>query len=292
VLRRGLQLLGILTVLGCGDPVQLDLFAPGPTPDAQVDEFTASASDGGSPALRAARDAHVGGAIGEDASTGYGGTAQPASLILRYDFSGRGLALVDRVDARPARMLGGAELDGSGTLELDGVDDYVDLPEGTLASLESVTVVAWMVLRAGACRQPLFGFGESKAGPSSTDHAADMRAALAVSLSSCPLKDGGVELPTDGLSSGAFSIARDRSFQIALSYDAARAVKTLYVNGLRVSEGPIRYQLSELGQGAWLGRMPASDDYSRASYDEFRLYDGALTRTEVFELYVRGPDRP
>jgi hypothetical protein len=288
-----LQLLGILTVIGCGDPVQLDLFAPAALPDAQADEFTAPADDGGTPSLRAAHDARVASAIDQDASAGgYGGTAQPASLILRYDFSGRGLALIDRVGARPARMLGGAELDGSGTLALDGVDDYVDLPEGTLASLESVTVVAWMVLREGACRQPLFGFGESKTRLSGSARADDTPAALSVSLSSCPLADGGVEPPTDGLTSGTFSIARDRSFQIALSYDAAHALKTLYVNGLRVSEGPIRYALSELGQGACLGRIPASKDYSRASYDEFRVYDGALTRAQVFELYLRGPDRP
>ena len=291
--RRGLQLLGFLTVIGCGDPVQLDLFAPAALPDAPPDELTAHAADAGTPSLRAARDAQVAGAIDEDAgAAGYGSIAQPASLILRYDFSGRGIALIDQVGARPARVLGGAELDGSGALALDGVDDYVDLPEGTLASLESVTVVAWMVLREGACRQPLFGFGDSKARPSGSDRADDTRAALSVSLSSCPLADGGVELPTDGLTSGAFSIARDRSFQIALSYDAPHALKTLYVNGQRVSDGPVHHALSELGQGAWLGRTPASKEYSRASYDEFRVYDGALTRARVFELYLRGPDRP
>jgi len=304
VLRRAVQLLWILTLNGCGDPVQIDLFAPVPSADAQVDDSTGRVRDAGSkPALRAAPDAQLVRADdadagdtrdfaedADDAGTGLGSVVVPASLILRYDFSGSGALLVDRVGARPARALGGARLDGSGALVLDGVDDYVDLPEGTLASLESVTVVAWLVLGEGGCRQPVFGFGERDAPLESAD---DAPAALAVSLSSCPVEDAGVEPPTGGLVSGSFRIVRNRSFQLALSYDAARSLKTLYVNGVRVSEGPIRYSLAELGNAAWLGRQPARQDaFARASYDEFRVYDGALTRAQVFELHARGPDLP
>lgn len=317
---------------GCGEPVQLDLFAPDPSGprdahtvarDAQTDDGAALRRDAG-PRLSVptgadaqvdplAPEAHepevievvehgdAGESLPDPADAGVDlGSASPATddggtaavkLILRYDFSGTGTELVDRVSAKPARALGGAALDGSGMLALDGVDDYVDLPKGTLSSLDSVTVVTWLVLHEGSCRQPVFGFGERE--PSADASEDEELAALSVSLSSCPAGDAGSEPPPASLTSGTVSIRHDRIFQLALSYDARRLQKTLYVNGALVSQGPIHYALAKLGGPAWLGRVHWKRDYfARGRYDEFRLYDGALTAREIASTYARGADRP
>jgi hypothetical protein len=320
VLRRAAQVLAICGVVGCGEPVQLDLFAPDPrvpddaqaealptgerrdaghrtssslATDAQVVEVPPQPApaieldDAAGPLLPSLPEAGVGESAAGDAG------APEVRLILRYDFSGSsGTELVDRVSAKPARALGGAALDGSGTLSLDGVDDYVDLPEGTLVSLDSVTVVTWLVLRQGGCRQPVFGFGEREAGPDVADDDGE-HAALSVSLSSCPTADAGVDPPPASLTTGSVAIRHDHAFQLALSYDANRSQKTLYVNGVRISEGPIHYALSDLGEHAWLGRVHWKQDYfARGSYDEFRVYDGVLSESQIVNLYERGPDRP
>jgi hypothetical protein len=323
VFRRAAQILAICSVVGCGEPVQLDLFAPDPglPDDAQTSEATGLRRDAGPrPALPTRVDAQVGAPevievievdephdsgqpllphpadAGADVDSGPevldDGGAPAVKLILRYDFSGTGTELVDRVSARPARALGGAKLDGTGMLALDGVDDYVDLPQGTLSSLDSVTVVTWLVLHEGGCRQPVFGFGERE--PSFDAVEDEEYAALSVSLSSCPADDAGTESPPPAsLTSGTVSIWHDRVFQLALSYDAKRRKKTLYVNGVRVSEGPIHYALAELSGRAWLGRVHWKRDYfARGRYDEFRVYDGVLTASQIEDAYLRGADRP
>lgn len=301
--------------------MQLDLFAPDPhgAGDAQAEEVTGVRRDAGpKPSLPTRVDAQVapdaqdavepldagqpllpnpadaGADINTQLEAPDDAGAPAVKLILRYDFSGTGTELVDRVSAKPARALGGAKLDGTGLLALDGVDDYVDLPQGTLTSLDSVTVVTWLVLHEGVCRQPVFGFGEREREPSPDADEDEEHAALSVSLSSCPSTgDAGAEPPPSSLSSGTFSIRHDRIFQLALSYDARRRQKTLYVNGALVSEGPIHYALSDLGGPAWLGRVRWKKDYfARGRYDEFRVYDGALTASEIATTYLRGADRP
>ncbi|MEY4508450.1 MAG: hypothetical protein RLZZ450_572 [Pseudomonadota bacterium] len=292
--------------------MQLDLFArdaSGPDDD-ENDEFAAARRDAGRRPSVAPGEVTASGEVAEPRDAGSlflptpadahvaardlhdDGGAPAVKLILRYDFAGSGTELVDRVSGKRARALGGAKLDGSGLLALDGVDDYVDLPEGTLSTLDSVTVVTWLALHQGSCRQPVFGFGERESTPDATYDDAE-HAALSVSLSSCPAGDAGVEPPPASVTSGTFSIRHDRVFQLALSYDAKRLQKTLYVNGVRVSEGPIHYALSDLNGRAWLGRVRWKQDYfARSSYDEFRVYDGVLTESQIVSTYTRGPDRP
>ena len=300
----------------------LDLFAPQPTLQVPRADATIAVVDAGT---RIADTTKSGDDSTSDDDDDYGtsrddgglidarlsnelsdGAVRSSSLILRYDFSGDGTELVDRVGNASARVLGGARLDDSGELALDGVDDYVDLPNGTLASLESATVVAWITWGGGVCWQRVFDFGHNDMGE---DKQGSSVTSLFVTLSTCPegRLAGMAELPTghfvaaadttiepSSLGSRAEDPRASTTRQVALSFDAARSLLTLYLDGVRVAETSAGFALAQLGDvNAWLGRSQWVQDYfARVSYDEFRIYDRALSRTEVRELFQRGADRP
>ena len=281
---------------GCGEPVVLDLFAPQPsvgTP--RGDAAIAEEVDAGAPSrLGASHDAAAPSPDAQLTMELSDSSLRTSSLILRYDFSGQGTELVDRVGRAPARVIGGARLDGSGELALDGVDDYVDLPNGTLASLESATVVTWIAWGGGVCWQRVFDFGHNDMGE---DKQGNALASLFVTVATCP---GGQLAGMAELPSGHFVAAAEQpaptssTMQVALSFDASRSLLTLYRDGVRVAETPAGFALAELGDvNAWLGRSQwVQDFFARVSYDEFRIYDRALSRTEVRELFERGADAP
>lgn len=255
----------------CSDWVRLDLFAPDSS----------------------ARDAEQDAAPRED-SGALDAAQAPANLILRYDFAGRGTTLVDRVGNASARVLGGAELDGAGGLTLDGVDDYVDLPNRTLASLQSATVMTWVSWFGGTCWQRAFDFGRNSVGEGQQGLA---QASLFVAFSSCP--EGTLtaffEQPPEQYKIDAALVAKTDAFmQLTLVFDAKRSRMTFYLDQLLLGESDVPYALSELADdNAWLGRSQwQQDSFAHVRYEEFRIYDRALTAVEVGEAYTRGPNAP
>lgn len=300
MIGRAAFFLALFVLPGCGERVLLDLFAPQPTldgPEADAAIAPSTEGAGGSDTRRDAGGSHDAAGLVPDAEVPVelgDSSLRSLNLVLRYDFMGDGTELVDRAGNASARVLGGARLDGSGQLALDGVDDYVDLPNGTLASLESATVVAWLTWGGGVCWQRVFDFGHNDMGEDKQGNAV---ASLFVTLATCP--DGHLagmaELP-----SGQFVAAADRTvqpsstLQVALSFDASRSLLTLYLDGTRVAETKAAFSLAELGDvNAWLGRSQWVQDYfARVSYDEFRIYDRALARSEVRDLFLRGADHP
>jgi hypothetical protein len=307
VIGRAVLVLGICALTGCGEPVLLDLFAPQPTLQVPRLDAAIAVVDAGkriADTLKSGDDGtsdddgtsrHDGGLIDARLSNELSdGAVGSSSLILRYDFSGDGTELVDRVGNASARVLGGARLDDSGELALDGVDDYVDLPNGTLAALESATVVAWITWGGGVCWQRVFDFGHNDMGE---DKQGSAVTSLFVTLSTCPegRLAGMAELPSGHfVVEAATAIEPSSTRQVALSFDAARSLLTLYLDGVRVAETSAGFALAQLGDvNAWLGRSQWVQDYfARVRYDEFRIYDRALSRTEVRALFQRGADRP
>jgi hypothetical protein len=290
--RAAHLLFGALAFAGCGESVRIDLFAPAPALEMPAADAGALWVDASTAAASAADAAS---AIDRaDAQPSEDAALIASSLIHRYDFEGDGTTLRDRVGGAHAHILGGAQLDASGQLSLDGNDDYVDLPNGTLASLESATLVAWLTWKGGVCWQRVFDFGHNDMGE---DQQGNAVTSLFVTLATCPdgRLAGMAELP-----SGQFVAAADAvvppssSVQVALSFDADRSLLTLYLDGVRVAETRAGFALAELDdENAWLGRSQWVQDYfAKVRYDEFRVYDRALSRSEVRALFDRGADRP
>jgi hypothetical protein len=221
-------------------------------------------------------------------------TAPPTALFLRYDFGGTGTVVADRVGTANGRVLGGAQLDGRGGLTLDGIDDHVDLPNGLLSGLTSVTVVVWLQWAGGICWQRVFDFGSSSNGEGNPGNATS---ALALSPSSCPgnTLTGLFELDsTLRLASSTTTVSSGVQIQLALAVDGARSTMIVYLNGAPVGQVTLTSPLSALRDvNNWLGRSQwAQDNNLRGRLDELRIYSRALSARELAALHARGPDSP
>lgn len=217
-----------------------------------------------------------------------------SALVLRYDFEGEGTTVKDRIGTADAVILGGAELDAQGGLLLDGLDDYVDMPNGVLSQRHSVTIMAWLRWSGGPCWQRVFDFGSTDTGEDQVGHATT---SLFLTPSSCPSQVlmSMTERNGDQKSvSGRRELPTDRTIQVALVLDGDTAESSIYVDGEREASATDPHLMSDLHDvNNWLGRSQwIQDGYLRGRYDELRIYDGVLGDDEISELAARGPDRP
>ena len=89
------------------------------------------------------------------------GARSAEAMVLRYDFAGEGTVVFDLVGMADGAVRGGATLDGRGGVQLDGYDDFVDLPNGTISGLTETTIMVWLRWDGGTCWQRVFDFGSS-----------------------------------------------------------------------------------------------------------------------------------
>jgi hypothetical protein len=228
-------------------------------------------------------------------------TDRPANLVHRYDFEGRGAVVADSVGDADGEVLGGAALSGAGSLELDGIDDYVNLPNDILGDSSGASLVAWVTWHGGPCWQRIFDFGRSTA---EEDISAQARSSVFVTPASCsashlgPAVDGVLSSmfhvgPSAQFTQGDDPLPLDREVQVALTLDVADGLR-LYLDGepLRHLKGEFDPRAIEC-QNDWLGRSQwVQDSLFFGAFDEFRVYDGALSAERIAELFEAGKDEP
>lgn len=233
------------------------------------------------------------GTEGMSGDAGAPGTTKPEHLIHRYSFDGEGTRVVDSVGSADGTLMGGAALDGAGHATLDGTDDYVNLPNGLLSGLTDATLVAWLSWNGGrACWQRVFDFGSSDAGE---DKVGNATSSLFATPIRCPGSGPATAFETtDGILS---SVDSDSPFPVlnvsvlAVVVDSKAQELRLYAAGepLGTGKGISLAQLTE--DNDWLGRSQwVQDPYLRGTYDEFRIYDVALSNAELSDLEAAGPD--
>jgi hypothetical protein len=225
-------------------------------------------------------------------------TPEPiVGLRLRYDFTGQGPTLQDRAGSAHGSLLGGAQLDGSGALTLDGSDDYASIPGDVLASLESVTLVAWVMSTGPTCWQRVFDIGVTLGTPGELMNDVLLAGELFLTTDACPDTRMAVvarNLMARQEARSPMELARNRPVQLAAVIDGMRQTLTLYIDGVRANETGSTLPLRSLSGGTfWLGRsLWRQDPYARLRFDEFRLYDRALGAEQLAELARRGADVP
>ena len=79
---------------------------------------------------------------------------------------------------------------------------------------------------------------------------------------------------------------------LAVTYSPVRGVARLYLNGTLCSSGVATSPLSGINDtNNWLGRSQfGSDPYLYGTYDEFRIYSGLLSDSDIQADYVAGPN--
>ena len=214
----------------------------------------------------------------------------PSYLAHRYDFSGAGKTLEDQVGELDATIAGGAKLSGLGYLSLDGVNDYVEFPDGIISKLTDATFETWVDWKGPSTSQwqRIFEFGDDNFNylyltPRSSSSTTPVRFAFALNSGEKRL-NGSTTIPSDG----------ETTTHFAISYDDTGDKAYLYVNGELSGSRSTTSSLSILndtnnwlGKSQYAGRVP----YFKGTFHEFRIYKRALDVAEVQSSYQAGPSK-
>jgi hypothetical protein len=219
-----------------------------------------------------------------------------ANLVAYYDFendvqdgSGHGRHATTYND--PVYVSG--PTDFGTALELDGLNDYVELPIGSVINtLTDCTIATWVNWSGQANTwQRIFDFGSP---PASDDEDPMFYMFITTDAGGGNLRfaikngetTGGAE--DQSTSSDVFPSGWQH---VAVTIDSGNNTHTLYLNGKVIAQNTApRYTPSDLGVTTqnWIGRSQWSDDpYFGGAIDEFRIYNRVLSDAELFYLMGR-----
>jgi hypothetical protein len=216
----------------------------------------------------------------------------------RYRFDGYGTAVVDEISAADGVVVGGASLDGSGALLLDGNDDYVDLPNGIVSELVDATFSTWIEWNGNNCWHRIFSFGNTVQGEDLVGDRASELLATPVNCPSAGAPTGFTALFELSASPGSNAqIVTDVTFgtgvlrNAVLAFDDRAGEMRLYLDGVEAGRAAASYRLSDLvDENNWLGRSQWGQDFNLPGvYSSFEVYDVALSPEEVFRVFSAGP---
>lgn len=221
-------------------------------------------------------------------------TSSNAVLTHRYSFSDAAdsQTVADSVGGADGTIKGGATLNGSGQITLDGLTGYVQLPASLIAGSSNVTVETWASFPTISTWANLFCFGDTDAGNLGSRY-----------LSFCPHSGGGDSRvvisdadPGYNHEEGAFLpgfLDNYSNLHITVVCDPTVKALLLYTNGvLAAANNNIDIPLSSvtdvlnyIGHSGYTG-----DPYMAGTIDEFRIYNGSETAAQIMAHYKLGPD--
>lgn len=226
---------------------------------------------------------------------GAAGSCVPGLPTRHYAFDGVGTEIVDARGGPSGRLFGGATLDGSGTLHLDGVDDYVDLPNGIVSGLEEVTIAVWLRHLGGGGYTRIFDFGISSIGEDPAPDASYVGRSYFAATPTTGNDPSGLATLISATGSGGEETAATatplgRTLRQVVVV-AAKGTLALFLDGALVARVPRTIALSTIADvNDWLGRSNyAADPYLWADYEDFRVYDHALADCAVAATFTAGP---
>ena len=217
--------------------------------------------------------------------------APPAALAHRYSFTADAM---DSIGAAHGTAMNGASI-SAGAVQLDGIDDYVDLPAseiGIPTNFTSLTIEAWFNFEGTPGQTDwarVFDFGDSDGvngrnyifmTPQSMN--GDTRARISDSDPGYNNEQGPVY--GTALTSG--------TYHVAMVYDESLDRMHLYVDGLLLQSVEMTIPLSSVSDAlAYLGRsLYAKDPFLDGAVDEFRIWNGALNEEQVGISVLAGAD--
>lgn len=215
-------------------------------------------------------------------------------LIHRYSFSGDGPQVLDSQGGPEGTLENGAVLDGAGHVVLDGDDDFVDLPDGLISSLDSATLIAWLSWNGGPkAWQRVFDFGSNDGDAGDVGNATSSVFVTTLHVQK-PAGPTGLFETSEGIlgavdSAQPFPVLQNTS--IALVLDPPNHELRLYVAGKRVGADKFTKLSAISDVNDWLGRSQwVQDPTLRGSLDEFRIYDTALDDDALAAIDAAGAD--
>jgi hypothetical protein len=215
-------------------------------------------------------------------------------LAHRYSFEGApgSTFIADSVGTAHGTLFGGGSLTGDGKLNLLGANGFVDLPNGIISNLSSMTLEAWLTWNGGNQWQRIFDFGSNSGGENAqgtglTYSALTPRSGADVLRFMITTNSGGGEIAAQS----AQMLPIGQQVHVAVSYDFLAGTSTLFLNGQHVASGVASVPLNQINDvNVWLGRSQWNDPYFNGQFDEFRIYNGAMSDQQITASYAAGPD--
>ncbi|MGE4286813.1 MAG: lamin tail domain-containing protein, partial [Phycisphaerae bacterium] len=229
-----------------------------------------------------------------------------ASLVHRYSFTSSTADSAGGADGVLVNNSSLARFTG-GMLDLGNDDNpdtgsnlinYVDLPNGIISSLfPSATIECWVTWKGPAVLsgQRVFDFGTSDLGEDSSAGGGSSG-----NMSMTAQSGGGVyqfvyrndsslgEVIKNTIT-GTSALPLNEPVYIAVTWDDVTGIVRLYIDGALIGSAPAHYNLKDLpDNNNWLGRSQFTVDSFNGFYDELRMYDTALTTSQIQANYAAG----
>lgn len=205
----------------------------------------------------------------------------------------------DSIGTAHGQFINGAIISG-GAVQLNGVNQYVNLPNNLVTGYTSITLEMWVTDEGSGNWARLYDFGNSSGGED-----------FALGNSTQGTQYMFLCLPSDaGNLRGAYTVTGGGSGEqvvqwggqrppvgqqvhLAWTSDGATHTGVLYVNGAEVGRNTaLTLTPAALGPTVnnWLGRSQWPDALFKGSIAEFRIYDTALSSNSIAANYLLGPD--
>ncbi len=208
-------------------------------------------------------------------------------LVHRYSFN---TDASDSVGAQDGTLFGNAQVvNGQATFDGDG-NSYIELPSRLISTYDAATLELWTSLGANGNWARLYDFGHYSPNGDGNGtaypyaflcpHTGSTTARAVLKNASEAVLDFGAAL--DGVN----------NLQIAVVYDPPTDTELVYTNGVLAGSASLGGRtLSALDDlKCWLGRsMWSGDSGLTGSIDEFRIYAGALSASQVSADFTAGP---
>ena len=195
-----------------------------------------------------------------------------------------------------ATLMNGASFTASGKfgygVNLNGSSQYVALPNGLITGLGDCTISAWVYLNSQNSWARLFDFGAD------TDrymflapyNGSGMRFAISKFTGPGEQQISGPAVPAGAWHHVAVTLKAD---------NAGSGVGTLYLDGVPVgTNSAMTFTPDMIGSlvnatNDYIGRSQfSSDPYLNGRVDDFRIYNGALSPSQIAALYALNPVAP
>jgi hypothetical protein len=198
----------------------------------------------------------------------------------------------------------GAGFDGSGQLNLPGgtgsgapaeeLAGYVDLPNGIISQLTNMTVEAWVTWQGAGLWQRVFDFGTSAGGENISDGNGNylFLTTMGPAYIRFAVRDPAAQVENVQATASAM-LEAGSEVCLTVTYDYDGNVSRVYSNGVQIASSVASTPLRTVQDvNNWLGRSQWNDDMFLGTYNEFRIYDNAMTGLEVAASYVSGAANP
>jgi arabinan endo-1,5-alpha-L-arabinosidase len=215
----------------------------------------------------------------------------------RYTFNEtEGTAVADSVGAANGEAIGGVTL-GGGEATLNGVDGYINLPNGIVSELGAdATIELWFTHDSPVIWSRIFDFGISAGGEDNPDNGVDFLFLTARNGDGFPrfianFPSGGDLVVLDPEPPGWIPHLEQK--YVAITWSSSKNISQLYYDGVLVRTQAAPEPLSNLtGRDVnnWLGRSQfVADAFWQGSYNELRLTSGAKTGDQIAAAFTAGP---